>query len=92
LGQPAAPPVPVQPAPGAAGPPPLPGQQQWYVGVAGQKRGPFDLAGLAEQAGGGTLTGSTLVWKTGMAQWLPAEQVPELAEVLASVPPPLPPQ
>ncbi|GAA0274191.1 SPFH domain-containing protein [Cryptosporangium japonicum] len=79
------------PAP-AAGPPPLPAQAQWYLGVGGQQAGPYDQAALAAQVASGALTRSTLVWKTGMAQWVPAEQVPELAGVLGSVPPPLPPQ
>ncbi|WP_435819833.1 SPFH domain-containing protein [Micromonospora tulbaghiae] len=88
-------PAPAQPAPAqpaAAEPPPLPGQAQWYVGVGGQRQGPYDLGGLAEQADAGALAADTLVWRTGMAQWQPAGQVPELAPVLASVPPPLPPQ
>ncbi|WP_433495541.1 SPFH domain-containing protein [Micromonospora sp. CA-248089] len=91
----AAQPAPAQPAPAqpaAAEPPPLPGQAQWYVGVGGQRQGPYDLGGLAEQANAGALGAETLVWRTGMAQWQPAGQVPELASVLASVPPPLPPQ
>lgn len=33
-------------------PPPLPGAQQWYVGVAGQRRGPFDLTALNAPGGG----------------------------------------
>ncbi|WP_435819291.1 SPFH domain-containing protein [Micromonospora tulbaghiae] len=88
-------PVPAQPAPAqpaAAEPPPLPGQAQWYVGVGGQRQGPYDIGGLAEQASAGALAADTLVWRAGMAQWEPAGQVPELASVLASVPPPLPPQ
>lgn len=78
------------PAP-AGGPPPLP-TAQWYVGVGGQQAGPFDEAALASQAQSGALTRTTLVWRTGMAQWIPAEQVPELSGVLGSVPPPLPQQ
>ncbi|WP_455327545.1 SPFH domain-containing protein [Micromonospora tulbaghiae] len=88
-------PAPAQPAPAqpaAAEPPPLPGQAQWYVGVGGQRQGPYDLGGLAEQANAGALAADTLVWRAGMAQWQPAGQVPELAPVLASVPPPLPPR
>ncbi|RLQ05370.1 SPFH domain-containing protein [Micromonospora sp. BL1] len=88
-------PAPAQPAPAqpaAAEPPPLPGQAQWYVGVGGQRQGPYDLGGLAEQANAGALAADTLVWRAGMAQWQQAGQVPELAPVLASVPPPLPPQ
>jgi membrane protease subunit (stomatin/prohibitin family) len=74
-----------------AGPPPLPAQAQWYVGVNGARQGPFDLAGLAAAVGSGALTPTTLVWRNGMAQWTPAAQVPELAPVLGSTPPPLPP-
>lgn len=84
---PAAPPV----AAPSAGPPPLPGQApQWYVGTGGEQRGPYDLAALAAQIGSGAVNRSTLAWRTGMATWLPAEQVPELAGLLAATPPPLP--
>ncbi|MEE3920484.1 GYF domain-containing protein [Micromonospora sp. BRA006-A] len=60
-------PAPAQPA--AAEPPPLPGQAQWYVGVGGQRQGPYDLGALTEQANAGALGADTLVWRTGMAQW-----------------------
>jgi hypothetical protein len=72
-------------------PPPLP-SQEWFTGAGGQQQGPFDPAGLAEQARTGALTRETLVWKAGMAKWAPAGQVPELAGVFGSTPPPLPPQ
>ncbi|WP_341716205.1 SPFH domain-containing protein [Micromonospora sp. FIMYZ51] len=85
---PAAPPAAAPPAE----PPPLPNQTQWFIGVGGQRQGPFDLGGLAAQVGAGNLGPETLIWRAGMAQWQPAGQVPELASVLASVPPPLPPQ
>jgi membrane protease subunit (stomatin/prohibitin family) len=76
---------------GAGGPPPLPAAQAWYLGVNGQQQGPLDEAGLTAAARAGTLTAGTLVWKAGMAAWTPAGQLPELASVLAAVPPPLPP-
>jgi membrane protease subunit (stomatin/prohibitin family) len=79
------------PAPGAATPPPLPTGAQWYFAANNEQQGPYDLAGLAAQAGQGALRPSTLVWRQGLAQWTPAEQVPELANLLASTPPPLPP-
>jgi membrane protease subunit (stomatin/prohibitin family) len=81
------------PPPQAAptGPPPLPAQEQWFLGVGGQQQGPFDADALAAQARAGTFTAATLVWKNGMAAWTPAQDVPELASVLGSVPPPLPP-
>ena len=34
----------------------------------------------------------TLVWKQGMEDWAPAQDVPEIADLFASIPPPLPPQ
>ncbi|MGH8880795.1 MAG: SPFH domain-containing protein, partial [Stackebrandtia sp.] len=74
----------------AAGPPPLP-TAAWYIGVAGQQQGPFDIAGLSAAATDGRLTARTLVWKAQMAQWTPAGEVPELASVLSATPPPLPP-
>jgi hypothetical protein len=79
------------PQPAPAGPPPLPAQAQWFVGVDGRQQGPFDAEGLAAQARAGSLTGSTLVWRNGMPAWSPAGEVAELASVLGSVPPPLPP-
>jgi membrane protease subunit (stomatin/prohibitin family) len=81
-----------QAAPPAAGPPPLPVQAQWFIGAGGQQQGPFDAAGLAGQAASGVLTRATLVWKADMAQWTEAGQIPELTQLFAATPPPLPPQ
>jgi membrane protease subunit (stomatin/prohibitin family) len=75
----------------AAAPPPLP-DEQWFLGVDGQQQGPFDRSGLTAKVASGQLTGDTLVWKAGMAAWAPASQVADLGAVLASAPPPLPPQ
>ncbi|MEU7904964.1 SPFH domain-containing protein [Actinoplanes sp. NPDC049118] len=74
-----------------AGPPPLP-TAGWFVGVDGQRHGPFDLAVLAGQVRSGTLTRDTVVWRNGMAGWVAAGQVPELSSAFAAVPPPLPPR
>jgi len=78
-----------------AGPPPLPAAAPWFLGVAGRQEGPYDDAGLAAQAVAGTLTDTTLVWRSGQAGWSPAADVPEVADVLrrarAATPPPLPP-
>ncbi|WP_424528729.1 SPFH domain-containing protein [Sphaerisporangium viridialbum] len=75
---------------GSAGPPPLPVRDQWYLGIGGQQQGPFDLAALVAQVRSGALTATTLVWKAGMPQWAPAQQVPEIAHLLTGTPPPLP--
>jgi membrane protease subunit (stomatin/prohibitin family) len=72
-------------------PPPLPGAATYFVAVEGKQTGPFDMQTLASQAAAGRLTQQTLVWTQGMAQWTPAAQVPALASIFASAPPPLPP-
>ncbi len=70
-------------------PPPL---NQYYVAVNGQQSGPFGEQQLAQMAQSGQLTKDSLVWKNGMAEWLAAGQVPEVAKLFTHVPPPLPPQ
>jgi len=73
-----------------AAPPPLPVTATFHVAIEGKPAGPFDLTGLEAQTRAGKLTGSTLVWKQGMANWVQASTVPELACLLQTVPPPLP--
>ncbi|SEG67006.1 Membrane protease subunit, stomatin/prohibitin family, contains C-terminal Zn-ribbon domain [Nonomuraea solani] len=70
-----------------AGPPPLPRPAQWFLGVDGERLGPFEAADLPAAG----LTPDVLVWRTGMPQWVPAGDVPELAALLNTGPPPLPP-
>jgi membrane protease subunit (stomatin/prohibitin family) len=76
---------------GAAVPPPIPGAAAFHIAVNGQQTGPFDMATLQQQAANGTLTRASLVWKAGMAQWVKAGDVAELAPLFANVPPPIPP-
>ena len=80
-----------QPAAGAGAPPPIPGAVMYFVAVDGKQTGPFDTQTLASQAAMGRLTRETLVWAQGMPQWTAAGQVPALAGIFTSVPPPLPP-
>ncbi|MDK2972416.1 MAG: hypothetical protein PWP23_2171 [Candidatus Sumerlaeota bacterium] len=76
-------------APGA--PPPLPQTAQWFAGIGGQSAGPLDAAALQAQVSAGNVTRETLVWRQGMAAWTKAADVPELAPLFGSAPPPLPP-
>jgi len=73
-------------------PPPLPTQPAYHIAVGGQQQGPFTLDALRTCVQDGRLTRQTLVWKQGMAQWIPAGQVPEVAALFGATPPPLPPQ
>ncbi|NJK62538.1 MAG: SPFH domain-containing protein [Synechococcaceae cyanobacterium SM2_3_1] len=59
----------------------------WYVGADQQRQGPFTLAQLVQQG----IQSSTYLWRQGMENWVPAQQVPEVASQIASGPPPLPP-
>lgn len=76
----------------AAAPPPVPTEASYYIAVNGAQTGPFPLSQLAQQAGSGTFTKDSLVWKAGMPAWSAAGQVAELESVFGAVPPPLPPQ
>lgn len=81
-----------QPGPGPAATPPLPQSGQFYVALAGQQAGPFDVSTLQQHVQSGQLTRETLVWRQGMTDWTPAEQVDDLKGLFGTVPPPLPPQ
>ncbi|HEX6909420.1 MAG TPA: SPFH domain-containing protein [Longimicrobium sp.] len=79
-----------QGAPQPGGPPPLPGQSQFFCAIDGKQAGPFGMDALRGHAAGGQLTRDTLVWKQGMPSWTRAGDVPELADVFGATPPPLP--
>lgn len=74
-----------QTAPGAV-PPPIP-TAAYHVAVNGQATGPFALSTLAQMTANGQLTGDSLVWKNGMAQWEKAIAVGELKGLFSKMPP-----
>ncbi|MCB1051300.1 MAG: SPFH domain-containing protein [Acidobacteria bacterium] len=81
------------PAPSAHDePPPLPGAVSYYAGINGQKAGPFNAQQMQAQIHSGAITPETLVWKKGMSDWQPANQVADLKNLFEDVPPPLPPK
>jgi membrane protease subunit (stomatin/prohibitin family) len=71
-------------------PPPPPPVLTFYVAAAGQQTGPFDIATLTTMLKAGTFNKESQVWKQGMTAWTAAGQVPDLAQVFNSVPPPIP--
>jgi membrane protease subunit (stomatin/prohibitin family) len=73
-------------------PPPIPGSPAYFAVIDGKQAGPFDQQALMAQISSGKLTVQTLVWTHGMANWVPAAQIPALAAILADVPPPIPPK
>ena len=74
-----------QTAPGAV-PPTIP-TAAYHVAVNGQAAGPFALSTLAQMTANGQLTGDSLVWKNGMAQWEKAIAVDELKGLFSKMPP-----
>lgn len=71
-------------------PPPLPGAAAWHFGIGGQQVGPLDASAIRARVADGSVTRETLAWKAGMGSWTAAGQIPELADLFAAVPPPLP--
>ncbi len=80
----------VQQAAAQPPPPPIPQVSSYFVVVNGQQAGPYDVNTLKAQAMSGTFTRTTMVWKQGMASWQEAATVPELGQIFAAVPPPIP--
>jgi membrane protease subunit (stomatin/prohibitin family) len=81
-------------APPGAVPPPLPGAVQFYAVISGTQAGPFTMDVLQQMIQQKTLTRDTLVWKQGMAAWVKAAEVAELAALFTAAaqgPPPIPP-
>jgi hypothetical protein len=74
-------------------PPDLPARvDEWFYARDGKKCGPFSPTQFKQLAGTGVLHPEDLVWKTGMAKWVPAISIPALFPNGSPVPsPPTPP-
>ena len=70
-------------APEPKGPPPIP-NVDWYYAVGSERRGPIDLSSLEALVSGGSVSASTLLWRSGMKDWAPAFQVDEMKAPLAA--------
>ena len=82
------------PPPGSPLPPPPPGvTYQYYLAHNGQSLGPYTVQHLQQYVAAGSITGSSLLWREGLA-WTAASALPELASLFAAPmappPPPLP--
>ncbi len=72
-------------------PPPPPPVSQYFIAVNGAQQGPYDDNTFRGMIQSGVVKKETVIWKNGMAGWLPAGQVPELAAFFNTMPPPMPP-
>lgn len=68
---PLAPPPPPMPVPSSLSPPLV---MSWHYLLNGQQLGPVDEATLQQLLTGGSLTAETLLWREGMAGWLPVRE------------------
>ena len=59
---------------------------QYYIVENGDKKGPFSIEELQKLS----INRNTLVWHKGLDNWLKAEEVKELYELLSNTPPPVP--
>jgi hypothetical protein len=66
-------------------PPPPNASPQWTVVVAADDTRTLSQAKLLELYQKGDVTDATLVWRDGMAEWLPVSGVPELAALVKPV-------
>ena len=72
-------------------PPPIPAAIQYFYASNGQQAGPVNLEQLSALFANRTVNKDSLVWKQGMANWMPLKDVEELKAFLGgSNPPPLP--
>ncbi|WDE96048.1 SPFH domain-containing protein [Lentisphaera profundi] len=77
----------------SAPPPPAPGASNvsFHVSVNGESYGPYDMNTFAQHVQAGQITGESMVWRQGMANWSAAGQVAELANLFGPpTPPPMP--
>jgi uncharacterized protein (TIGR00266 family) len=56
--------------------------QQWYMAIGGHQVGPVSQDDVVTNLRNGTIDGNTLVFTTGMSNWTPLKQVPQLAAFL----------
>ncbi len=81
----------IQTNPQSVAPPPLPQEVTFYLYVNGQQWPNVGLAQIRNMVAQNMVTRDTLVWKAGMANWVPAGTVPELAGLFFQTTPPVPP-
>ncbi|HSI03762.1 MAG TPA: GYF domain-containing protein [Myxococcota bacterium] len=62
------------------------GERVWYVAIEDAQVGPVNLAEVEERWDNKEIDEDTLVWKAGMADWIPLVDVPELAYLITERP------
>ncbi len=79
---------PPEPTSKAAAHPPIlkkEAEQEWHYGLDGEDNGPVALASLRSMIGSGEVSEEAFVWREGLDDWMPVEEVPELKDFLPSL-------
>jgi len=63
---------------------PVSNDKKWFLYVDGKNEGPFSISELQSRRASGGLTTSSFVWCEGMADWIEAAQVSELAALFSA--------
>lgn len=63
----------------------------YYYSVNGNQYGPYTIYQVANMARNGQITAYTIVWREGLANWIPAVELPELRNLFVTVPGSVPP-
>lgn len=63
----------------------------YYYSVNGNQYGPYTIHQVANMARNGQITAYTIVWREGLANWIPAVELPELRNLFVTVPGSVPP-
>ena len=75
-------------------PPPVPEAvkvvKHYFAVVDGERVGPVNLAAVAEMINSKDITADTLMWTAGLPDWVPAENLSEVASHLNNQPPAIP--
>ncbi len=70
--------------------------EKYFFAIEGQKVGPLDEKSIQQRMLDGKISWETLSWRSGMDNWCPVKEIPELKDKFAelldqkAVPPPLP--
>jgi hypothetical protein len=60
-------------------PPPPTDTPEWYYLLGQEKIGPLSMQAMRAMIQNGTINSSTLVWRQGLQNWVPAGGLPEFA-------------
>lgn len=62
----------------------------YYVAINGKAEGPYSATELARLVVDGKVVKETYIWKPGMTKWDLAENLADVLQLVALVPPPIP--